>query len=194
MRRLISKEEEERKRKRNQTILVVFLALIMVLSTIGFAIQSNSGTAQADGTLGNEIEYNGYRFVNQNGLWVLNNENFVFRYTPQEVPDIGSGLKPLNSYQGKPAYLYSEDNGAEVEIAVNLGQVVQRIQKACPENTNCTLDLPVKTCADNFIIIREDTNNSIVQSNNCVYIQGTKEQLAALADQFLFKILGIREE
>ncbi len=192
MRRLVSKEEEEKRRKRNQTILVVFLAFIMVLSTIGFAIQSNSGTA-LDGTVqGNEIEYNGYKFVNQNGLWVLG--NFVFQNIPQKVEDIGSesGIKPAGNYREKPAYVYSEDELAEIEIAVNLGQIALRVQKACPENTSCTIDLPVKTCTDNFIIIKEANNNSIVQKENCIFIGGKKEDLVALADQFLFKILGIR--
>ena len=135
MRRLVSKEEEEKKRKRNQTILVVFLALIMVLSTIGFAIQGNSDSST--GANENEIEYNGYKFINQNGLWVLDNENFinfVFRYTPREVPDMGFGIKPVGNYQGKPAYVYSEDSEAEIEIAVNLGPVAQRIQKNFTES------------------------------------------------------------
>lgn len=187
MRRLVSKEEEERKRKRNQTILVLFLAFIMVLSTVGFAIQGNGGDS---GISENEAEYNGYKFINQNGLWVLG--GFVFQNLPQKVPDIGSGLKSASNYQEKPAYIYSEDETAEIEIAVNLGQIALRIQKACPEGTNCTEELPVKTCADNLIIIKESNASLINQSNNCVYIQGSKEDLIALADQFLFKILGIK--
>ena len=194
MRKIVPAEEEAKKKKRNQIILGVFLALIMVLSTVGFALQGDFGNTQnSDQISGNEAEYNGYKFVNQNGLWVLG--NFVFRYTPQQVPDIGSGsgIKLAANYQGKPAYVYSEDEGAEIEIAVNLGQLAQRVQKACPEGLICDGNLPVKTCSDNFIIIRESNNsNSITQENNCVFIEGQKEQLTALADQFLFKTLGVR--
>ena len=196
MRKIVSAEEEAKKKKRRQVILGVVLAFIMVASTIGFAIQSNSGignSPQGD-VSGNEIEYNGFKFVNQNGLWVLG--NFVFRYVPQQIPDItsdsGSDIKPASNYQGKPAYVYSEDDEAEIEIAVNLGQIAQRVQKACPEDTICSGDLPVKTCSDNFIIIKESNTSSITQENNCVFIEGQKEELTALADQFLFKILGIR--
>ncbi|MEK6840802.1 MAG: hypothetical protein AABX79_02510 [Nanoarchaeota archaeon] len=199
MRKLVSKEEEEKKRKRNQTILVFFLGFIMVASTIGFAFESafgnnpNSGQPSGDGS---EVDYNGFKFVNQKGLWVLG--NFVFRYTPQEVPDIsatGSEIKLSANYQGKPAYVYSEDVEAEIEIEINMGQLAQRVQKACPENTVCTeKDLPVKTCSDNFIIIKENnvSMGSITQENNCIFIEGQKEQLVALVDQFLFKILEIR--
>ncbi|MEK6904509.1 MAG: hypothetical protein AABW87_02855 [Nanoarchaeota archaeon] len=194
MRKLVSKEEEARKKKRTQTILVVFLALIMIVSTIGFAIQSDVGNTGSDQISGNEAEYNGFKFVNQNGLWVLG--NFVFKYTPQQVPDISpvSAIKLKTNYQEKPAYVYSEDEGAEAEIIVNLGQIAQRVQKACPENTICENDLPVKTCNDNFIIIKESNigTGSIRQDNNCVFIEGKKEDLAALADQFLFKILEVR--
>ena len=190
MRALISKGEEERRRKKNQTILVVILAFIMVASTLGFAIQSNSGDSGNPGVQTDTVRYGDYEFVNQNGLWVLG--NFVFRNLPQQVPDIGFGMKTAENYQGKPAYVYSEDADSEAEIAINLGQIAQRIQKACPENTICTEDLPVKTCSDNFIIIKESSNSSITQENNCVYIQGEKAQLTALADQFLFKTLGIK--
>jgi len=191
MRKIISMEEEAKRKKRNQIILGVCLALIMVLSTLGFALQGGIGNTSSDQTSGNETEYNGFKFVNQNGLWVLG--NFVFLYVPQQVEDIGSGIKPASNYQGKPAYVYSEDEGAEIEVAVNLEQVAQRVQKACPEDTVCDDNLPVKTCNDNFIIIRESNiSNSIRQENNCVFIRGQKEQLTALADQFLFKTLGVR--
>src|SRR3990172_5714698 len=102
MRRLVSTEEEEKKRKRNQTILVLFLAFIMVLSTIGFAIQSNDGTSPTDSTFGNEITYNGFTFVNQNGLWVLG--SYVFQNTPQQVEDVEANVNSITNYQGKPAY------------------------------------------------------------------------------------------
>lgn len=195
MRKLVSKEEEARKKKRNNVILGVFLALVMVLSTIGFALQGGIGNSPQGNSQENEAEYNGYKFVSQNGLWVLG--NFVFKYTPQQVPNIepDSGIKPKSNYQGKPSYVYSEDEEAEIEIYVNLKQVAQRVQKACPEgiaDIACNEELPVKTCSDNFIIIRESNNTSIRQENNCVFIEGQKEQLTALADQFLFKTFGIR--
>ena len=68
------------------------------------------------------------------------------------------------------------------------------MQRACPEDVICESgeDLPVKTCSDNFIIIKESNTSSIRQENNCVFIEGQKEELTALADQFLFKTFGIR--
>ena len=192
MRRLVSKEEEAKNKKRNQIILGFFLVFVLILSSISFALQGGLGSSNTGqgNTQGNEIEYNGFKFTNQNGLWLLG--NYVFRYLPTQVEDIDSEVNPIANYQGKPAYIYSEDEDATIDLVVNLGSVVQRIQKACPEGVICSAELPVKTCNDNFIIIKEDTENSITQENNCVFIKGQKDELAKLVDAFLFKILEIK--
>lgn len=190
MRRIISGHERKRTRRRNQIIVGVILVMVMVFSTLGFAFQGGNLGMGDNQDSENKANYNGFEFVNQNGLWVLG--SFVFKNVPQQVEDIGTGLKDINSYQGRPLYIYSENDGAEIEISVNLGQVAQRVQKACLEKEECPGNFPEKTCEDNFIIIKESNNSMILQEDNCVYIQGLKEELTGLADQFLFKILGIR--
>ena len=188
MKALASKEERERLRKRNQVVVGVILVFLMVASTIGYAIQGNLGSSGNKDP--DKLTYNGSEFTNQNGFWVLG--NFVFKYNPKETPSVGEGLKKIQEYQGKPLYIQSENENAEAEIYVNLGQVAERVQKACVENTNCSGGLPIKTCNDNFIIIKESEIDSISQIDGCVYIEGSKEDLVKLADQFLFKILGIK--
>lgn len=138
----------------------------------------------------NSINYNGFEFIEQNSLWILNqNEiNFIFRYNPNQVPRIASEIKPLENYQEKILYLYSENILAESEIYTNLFQFTNGIENACLEE--CEEKLPVKTCQDNFIIIREG-NKGITQENNCVFIEGEKEDLTKLADEFLFKLIGV---
>lgn len=196
MRKIISKHEEKRIQKRNRIVVGIILVFVMLGSILGFAFQGGHGGG--GGQLGNNQQnpasntatYNGFEFINSNGLWILG--SFVFKNLPQDVEDIGTGLKDITNYQGKPLYIHSESDGAEIEISVNLGQVAQRVQEACLETEECLGDFPVKTCEDNFIIIRESSNNTISQDNNCVYIEGNSGDLTGLADQFLFKILGIR--
>ena len=190
MKRLVSKEEQERLRKKNQWTVGLILVFLMVASTLGFAIQSNLGSSGAGNENPSKLTYNGFEFTNANGFWVFG--NFVFRYNPEETPDIGSGLRNIEEYRGKPVYIKSEDEVAEAEVYVNLAQVAERVQEACIEGAVCIEGLPVKTCSDNFIIIKESNNSKITQENNCVFIEGQKEELTALADQFLFKMLGIR--
>ncbi len=192
MRKIETKREREGKRRRNQIIVGVVLVFVMLFSTLGFAFQNfyfTGGDADSDSSEG-KVTYNDFEFTNVNGLWVLG--NFVFKNTPQQVQDVGTGLKSIDNYQGKPLYIYSENEEAEIEVYVNLGQVAERVQKACIEGEECSTNLPVKTCTDNFIIIKQTNNTVIRQENNCVYIEGTQENLVALADQFLFKILGIK--
>src|SRR3989344_6115884 len=164
MRRLVSKEEQERIRKKNQVTVGVILVFLMVASTLGFAIQSNLGSSGAGNENPSKLTYNGFEFTNTNGFWVF--QNFVF--------------------------IQSEDEVAGAEVYVNLAQVAERVQEACIEGGVCVEGLPIKTCSDNFIIIREKEASSISQVDGCVYIESQKEELVKLADQFLFKILGIK--
>lgn len=193
MKKILSKAEEEKKKKRNQVIVGIVLVGLMVLSTIGYALQTSPG---GNGNTGqnspDKFSYNGFEFSYLNGIWVMG--NFAFRYNPSEVPDIGDELKDATYYQGKPLYIYSEHNEAESEIKINLGQISERIQPACPKGAefNCSENSPVKTCEDNFIIIKKSAETQIRQDNNCVYIEGSDEDIVKLADQFLFKILKIR--
>lgn len=183
MRKLVSKHEKEKSKRRNQIILGVILVFVMVVSTLGFGFGGRGGSS-------NKITYNGVEFVEQNSLWTAG--NFVFKYNPNQVSDIGFIMKTIYDYQGLPLYIYSEHPEAELEIYTNLNQIAQRVQRACIEGEECIGDLPMKTCSDNFIIIKENINNSITQEDNCIYIIGAEEELVKLADQFLFKILGIR--
>ena len=189
MKRLISKQEKERKERKNQTIIGLVLVFIMVSSVIGFGLMYRSGGNES-GADGEKIVYNGFEFTYVNGFWTIG--GFSFRYNPQEAPDIGEELADGTYYAGLPLYVYSESLEAEREIFVNLGNVAERIQQACPEEEQCSEDIPTKNCENNFIIIKESENERIFQIENCVYIEGSQENLAKLADSFLFKILGVR--
>jgi len=190
MRKLISREESERLRKRNQVVVGLILAFLMIASTVGFAVQDNLGGNSGSTENSDKVTYNGFEFSYINNFWVF--DNFVFRYNPKEVPDVGDSLKNIEEYRGKVVYIHSEDATAEAEVYVNLAQVAERVQGACLENTKCVEDLPIKNCNDNFIIIRESVAQRISQANGCVYIEGEKEDIVKLTDQFLFKVLGIR--
>ena len=189
MKRLISKSEKERKTKRNQIIIGVSLAFLMVLSVLGFALQGNTNNEDENSE---KVVYNGLEFTYIDGFWRIG--SFAFKYNPEQVPEIGSELKDVTFYQGLPAYIYSENEEAETEARVNLLQITDNVQRACidEEGINCSKELPIKTCEDNFVIIKENNISLIKQENNCVYIEGPEEELVGLVDQFLFKIFGVK--
>ena len=190
MRSITSKHKENRKRKRNQTVVGLILIFVMFSSVLGFAFSSFSSHSGRIGINNqnniNSVNYNGFEFLEQNGFWILNKNdvNFIFRYNPNQVDRILSEVKPLNNYQGKILYIYSEDILAESEVYTNLLQFTEDIENACLEE--CEEGFAVKTCEDNFVIIREG-NKGIIQEDNCVFKEREKENLIKLTDEFLFK-------
>jgi len=189
MRKIVSKYKEDKKRKRNQLIVGFVLIFIMFFSVLGYSLGGRDATEDS-----NKINYNGFEFENQNGFWVLNmgNFDFIFRYNPEQVEKSYSLVNPLNNYYQKPLYVSSESIEAESEIYINLNQIVLRMQPACLEGEECEDEnMAVKTCADNFIIIRESNFSNIIQEENCVFIKAPQENLTRITDEFLFKILGV---
>jgi len=197
VRRLSSKEDEERKRKRNMYIVGGILIFVLLFSTLGYSLQSGGSTDNGSNTdTSIKVNYKGYEFNYQNNYWVLQLGDLVFgfAYNPQQTED-GTTLENISSiskYSGQPLYISSVSPSAEQEVYRNLDQIVLRRQYACLEGENCTGDYPTKTCEDNFIIIKQDIVNSIVEEDNCVYIIGKYEDLPKLTDEFLFKIMGIQ--
>lgn len=188
MRKIVSKYTENKRKKRNGLIVGMILIFIMFFSVIAYSL----GGREDKGV--EKIKYNGFEFIKQEGFWFtsIGNLDFVFKYNPKEVEKISSELNYLNDYSGKPLYLSSEYNEANSEIYRNLNQIVQRMQNACLEGEDYEGDFPIKTCENNFIIIKESNVTEIIQNKSCVFIQGPEENLTQITDEFLFKILGIR--
>jgi hypothetical protein len=192
MRKIVSKEEGAKKQRRNQLIVGGGLILVMLASTLGYALTRESKESSE------KVIYNGFEFTKQSGFWSTNIDNyqFFFTYNPKEVPKINSALNPLSSYSGKPLYIYYENGEAATEIYRNLfyqNQIAERMQDACLKGEKCESNSPIKTCEDNFIIIKESENEKITQNNSCVFIEGSSENLTKLSDGFLFDIVGITQ-
>lgn len=190
MREIESKKEIEKRQRKNQFIIGGILIVIMLGSTFGIIVNSFGEKNNTE-----KVNYNGYGFTNQNDYWTttIGNYEFVFKYNPTQVEKINSSVRYLNSYSGLPAYISSEDYNSEVEIYRNLGNIVERFQGACLNETGCKENLPIKDCSNNFIIIRESNESKVYQNESCVFIEGKKENLTEITDEFLFKILSIEK-
>ncbi len=190
MRRIISKSDHAKKQRRNNLIMGIGLIVIMFISVVGYGLMGRDDESSSSG---NKIIFRGFEFDNINNLWVtqINDLQFIFRNDPREVISIEGQVNYANVYSGKPLYLSSEDEGSTIEIASNFNQIAQRIQEACTEDEICEDDLPIKDCANNFIIIRESNETSVVQNASCVFIQGEKDNLLNITDGFLLKVMGI---
>ena len=203
MRKITREEQENNSKRRRQLILALVLIFIMLFSLLGFAFSTGD---RATNKVNNQIiDYNGFQFQENNGFWILNSnqETFVFSYNPSQTQDVETKINNIDSYYNQPLYIYSEDYNSEIEITSNLNQIASRTQKACPNFLDKTLDckenVPPKTCEDKFIIIQKTNNEdlslnlSITQDDNCVFIEGSTNRLLELSDEFLFKIMGIKD-
>jgi len=190
MRKITSKHAEAKRKKKNQIWVGVILIFLMFFSVFGYAF----GGQSTDSTTSNDLEYNGFEFQNQNGLWVLDRGSFsfIFSYNPTEINRTFPQVNTLNDYYQEPLYLYTENLDAGAEIYSNLNQVVLRFQEACPEGQECENEnLPIKNCENNMIIIKESNESLIKQEEKCVLIYGSQENLVKLTDEFLFETIGI---
>lgn len=190
IRKITSKQDEEKRKRKNQIVIGAALVFLMLLSTLGYSFGTNLSQQNSQGAT---INYNGYDFIYNNGLWTLNIGGTVFGIinNPSLSYPTNSTVKSLTSYYGKPLYIYSENKDAESEIYRNLVDVSSEISYACPEGTICEDGVPTKTCEDNFIIIKEEKLPNIFQEDGCVYIEGPMDSLTRITDGFLLKIIGV---
>ena len=190
MRRILSKEDHAKKQRRNNLIIGGILIVVMLFSVLGYGFLNTEEYGSSS-----EVKYGEYEFIRQNSFWILELGlyQFGFRNGPGDTSaEIESSLKTIDNYEGKPLYISSDFSEASSEISINLGQIVQRIQFACLNETDCEEDFPIKDCTENFIIISEGNSSKIRQDRNCVFIETEFENSLQVVDEFLFNIIGVK--
>jgi len=194
IKKIESKKDLKKKVRRNQFILAGVLVLVLFGSVFGMVVSSFG----KDSSTTKELNFNGYLFKMENGLYTtkVGDSKFSFLENPKEVESLKKEVnltKVLSDYAGENLYILSEDYSYFNEISQNLNPFVSRIQGACKEGEKCIDEnLPIKTCEDNLIIIKESESDKIYEDKNCIYIEGKKEDLLKLIDEFLLRIIGIK--
>lgn len=196
IKKLISHAEEEKKRKKEQKILGIVLILIMVVSV--FAVFANEFLSSKNPEEVLKINYNGLNFVKENDLYKLDfgGENiFYFSTSPLEFENIDYAISledDFVNFTGAPLYLDSDSIASSQEFTRNFYPYVERMQDACYNESNCSYEsLPLKTCEDNLIIIKESSRNNIYRKDNCIFIEGNEADLLALSDITMLRLLGV---
>ena len=185
IKKIITPQEKERKDKRSKIIIGVILVGLMLLSTAGYALFSGEKSQE------NKIKYNDITFYKTLSGWttILNGNQHDFQYLPGEAGSINLQGISISNYYNKPVFLVSDYQDANYELARNLQRYTERINRACLTAENCSEDLPIKTCNDTVIEIREANVTSFLAEDNCVFIASDNPVKAV--DAFLYKILGI---
>jgi uncharacterized membrane protein len=191
MKRIETRVDSERKKRRNQIILGVVMIFILVISTVGFALLSNSGE---NSVVLKESEISGVRFYFDENVWVgqLNNKNHAFFFLPEELEDIEINMTNRKAnYINQPLYWVHSSKSIN-QLQYNLfPEYILRLNGACIEGENCEDEtLPIKNCSvDNIVIFSEsEENTEVYQREKCVYIKGN---LVKGTDKFLYRVLEI---
>ena len=192
MRSLVHKKDNT---KRNQILLGGFLILVMLFSTLGYAL-----SGRGEGDKNKKIEYNGIEFIQDtSGYWYsqIQGYEFITKYNPEELEDISFlNTLSINDYSNKPLYFVGGAGEPVSEIDRNLRErFVLRTREACLNEEDCEGDLPIKNCSvDNMITINEALGNqteTIYQEEKCIFIIASYANQTRYADKFLFDILGL---
>ena len=206
---LESKESQIKKRHRNNVIIGIFVAAVMIFSTVGFAILEGYQGQQGEG----QATYKNYKFTAIESGWQTSiniaSQDVVLNtfYLPNEVENISSQGHPLLSeFSGKAIFIVA-DNDAERQAAYEYNAIydlVLRMQMACSiEESNSSFcvegNLPVKSCDDadyeTKIIMLQESNStnetSVNYKSSCLVIKGQGAELVKANEKALFMIFGI---
>jgi len=194
IKRIETKKDQIKKEKRLQLILAAILILVLFGSVFGIVVNSFGGSNFPTKI----VTYNNYDFSVENGYYTieLGISKFYFSNNPNDVESLEKQValsREVSSYTNKEVYVLTGDYSSYSEIVQNFNQHALRIQQACKLDEECVdKTLPLKTCENNLIIIKEAPENKIYEEKNCVYIEGKKEELLKLTDEFLLHEIGIK--
>ncbi len=180
MQKIKTREEIEKTRVRNSRIATIVMLGLLVVSTLGYAFLSGTGS-NSSSPASNPAQ-------NQNGFYNLNigGQQFSFRNSPESAKVVPVNISmTLSDYNKKPLFVVSDSDLIDSEITSTLGQYTERMQKAC--YGKCELDLPEKSCLDNLIVVNSSAPRGVYQNQSCIFVNG--DMLSV--DAFLYKLFGV---
>jgi hypothetical protein len=193
--------KKDYREKRNKIILSVVIALVMILSTIGFLYNRESNDNELKYTIKNKT----YTFIREDDQYVLNlnKEKIGFYYLPFEIElnmsdDIINQIKnskiiyiTFKPEAGYPEYIDVARFGlTNIFMAKN----IYAINGITEENEKYAL--PVVTCENATayvpVILMEETNITNIEiENNCIKLQGKRLDFIKFRDIIIYKMYGI---
>ncbi|NCN87101.1 hypothetical protein GW932_04665 [archaeon] len=192
IKKLSSKEDERKKQRKNNYLIGAVLVIVMFGSVFGIIVNSFDTSNNSE-----KLTYKGFPLEAQGNVYLLGigNHSFYLTNNPNDLGELKYDInfsKTLANYVGLPLYLDSYSYTYSQQIYQNIFGYPERIQFACENENDCLDDnLPIKNCTENMIIIREKEDNKIYEKDNCVFIEGTTEEISKLVDLFTLKVLGI---
>jgi len=182
----------KKEKNRSMIYIAAFIALIMVLSVIGFLWGGGEGES---------YRYGEHSFRYEAGKWQtrINGKSLSFSYLPDEVAVISVPENARSLISGaRMVYLsYSPESYAE-ELALaqfNLGRNLETsmrfvVNALTGENED---NIPVIACENAtipvpVILIKKSADDSIILNNSCIILEGNPQMLA---DRLVYSAYGV---
>ncbi len=177
-------EQVKKRQRKNKIILSIFLIVLMVGSTAGYAISLISGdsSGSSSNTRSEQAYFN-------NGVWVVERDGRTFGLVtpPEESRDIPIDVSVSRStFAGQNVYIVSESEVIEQELSQVIGAYAARLQRACYGPCD-EPELPEKNCSDYLIIWSLSDEKRVYQKEKCIFIEGD----ISAADALLYRILDV---
>jgi len=176
-------------KKTAASFVIIFL---MVMSVLGLY----AGNVQEE----NVVEYNGYRFFPVGTGWQvkINNDQYQFRYLPEELQDFALGNIPL----GEKIYLAYDPTAKNITTDNAIGfvgnlfrQIGSRVVISCIQEKGCPDELPIVACETanaNVLFFRSAEEKGVIREKQCIIIQApTSADLYRVVEKIGYQLLGV---
>lgn len=179
-------------KKSRKLFIPIFIALIMILSVLGFMWRGPSEE---------QYEYNNLLFTKVKNGWVTYTDNkaFLLTYSPEELKNITANvfLNNLNYAQIIFFSLNPEEDvyQAVYDFQINMNNLFTPLLiPACTANVSKCINITLKNCQDatentKIIIFKEENQTKITYKNNCLTIQGKGENLTKATDKLILTLI-----
>ena len=178
---------------KSKTFMGWFIIIVMVASSIGFAL------IQGQGEKSSEREYKGFKFYQQQQGWFtrINEQQFSFRYLPEELENISMGT--INTGTNKNYILYdpSEEELNKDYFYRRVGSILVYMgitpQLACSKEEDCP-NIPVRDCKEGFsmIYLKYGNETKAYNEDNCLIAEAKDNvELDKISERIIYKLLGI---
>ena len=190
------------KLKDPKILVSLFLAGIMIFSTLGFMLDYQTGNS-------NKRKYNGYKFEQMyDGIQTkINGQKFTLTHFPEQLEYISMSteIKQILRNTQVLAITYNPESEykeafaeQQFNLAEDLSQINKYILAGMTNNTNFE-QIPQITCQNAtstlpVIQFREAITTSITLKNNCITINiGNVNDASQTGDLLFYQIAGIME-
>jgi hypothetical protein len=186
---------ERKSEKAKQIVMGVVIALIMILSTFGIIIGSQS----------NELRYGKFKFQISNNQYVtkINGKEMNFYFLPVQTEYIN--LSSVVTNKLKEAYMVmmtfnpnDQSNLPVIELVrFDFSQLLGKVVFSGVLNASEDYkELPVLSCANAtlqtpVLLFNVSDNTSIIDINNCIYLNARGTEFLRLRDRVLYSYYGV---